>query len=48
MNWMDNFADEMNKTATIYSRTYVPDGMGGGYPDNIYKGLARYTNLDIM
>ena len=27
---MDNFTDLMNKTASIYSRTWVPDGYGGG------------------
>ena len=30
MSWMDNFTDMMNKTASIYSRTWVPDGYGGG------------------
>jgi hypothetical protein len=26
--WIDNF--DLNSTASIYSRTYVKDGMGGG------------------
>jgi len=41
MNWMDNFADEMNKTATIYSRTYVPDGMGGGSYTNTLLATVK-------
>jgi len=39
--------DIKSKSIGPSSVTYTDLG-SGGYPDNIYKGLARYTNLDIM
>ena len=30
MAWMDNFSELMNKTATVYSRTWTADAYAGG------------------